>query len=59
MIRTRYKIGRVLINSGLDQDEGEEFLRLARERRETLTGVPPDVDDTIESYDSLVPYWAW
>lgn len=58
IVRTRYKLGTVLAQHG-EVEEAGQFLALARAGREALTGKPGDVDDSIEYYDSMVPYWAW
>lgn len=58
VVRTRYKLGTLLVQHN-ENEEGTRLLQLARKGREDLNGTPGNVDDAVEHYDSLVPYWAW
>jgi hypothetical protein len=51
-------LGNVLVSIG-QKEEGAVLIEEARRGREELKGIPPDVDNHMASYDSLVPYWAW
>jgi hypothetical protein len=64
LIRTQYKLGRFLVTHGHGYDdvhvqEGLAMVQAAQQGRLALKGIPPDVDDCMEAYDKLVPYWAW
>ncbi|KAI0105658.1 hypothetical protein GGR51DRAFT_571606 [Nemania sp. FL0031] len=58
IIRTRYRLGHVLLSDG-DRIRGVALIEEAQKARQNLKGIPPDVDDSMEFYDTLVPYWAW
>ncbi len=58
LVRTRYKLGTVLMEHD-NAAEASDLIKKAAEGRLTLKGILPEVDDSVESYDSLVPYWAW
>ncbi|KAI1147559.1 hypothetical protein F4825DRAFT_455381 [Nemania diffusa] len=58
IIRTRYRLGHVLLSNG-DRIRGAALVDEAQRARQNLKGIPPDTNDSMESYDTLVPYWAW
>jgi hypothetical protein len=58
IIRTRYKLGNVLVQHGHAR-EGGALMEKARWGRWVLKGIAMGVEDSADAFDSLVPYWAW
>ncbi|KAK5626724.1 hypothetical protein RRF57_002439 [Xylaria bambusicola] len=55
IIRTEYRLGHVLLSNS-DGIRGVVLVEEAQKARQNLKEIPPDVDDSMESYDTLVPY---
>jgi hypothetical protein len=55
--RTKYRLSKLLMAQDL-QDEARTMRQQAGQMRQAINGIPINLSDNIESYESLVPYWG-